>query len=180
MPYSPPTHHPPQICKVIGIELVSGGCSGRVGPITPKEIVDCVLDHVKNRAHQSMYSEDLPSSARRVLMALQGGGSGVLRGSCLLDGPTTSAHVGVTMIPELSPLPPNYIMMHTSPPECLAKSQHPQRNSCSFYDRQRHPQENKPILPKEMRAQRMVLMFKIPNPTRCKIKTGIPHLAGPP
>ena len=35
--YRPPTHHLPKICKAIGIELVSGGCNGRGGPITARK-----------------------------------------------------------------------------------------------------------------------------------------------
>ena len=114
-----------------------------------------------------MSTEGLSRGVRSVLMSLQREGFGVLgklhEGTCLLDEPTSSAHVGVTMMPELASLPPNYIMIHRTSLECHATSQHSHGNSCSVYDRQRHRQKTKPILLKEMHAQRMLLMFITAN-----------------
>ena len=59
MPYRPPTHHPPQICKVIGIDLVGSDSSRLFGPFRQTELNVCVLDHVQNRAHQSTSTKDL-------------------------------------------------------------------------------------------------------------------------
>ena len=69
----------------------------------PKELDVCVRDHVQNRAHQSMSTEDLYRGVRSVLVPLQRQGFGVLgkvhEGTCLVNEPTSSAHVGVTMMP---------------------------------------------------------------------------------
>ena len=59
-------------------------------------------NHVQNRAHQSMSTEDLSRGVRIALTSLQGEGFAVLgkvhEGTCLLDETISSAHVGVTMI----------------------------------------------------------------------------------